>query len=40
LIGTARSLIPRRTLFDNPTFFGVLSLSEIIKWLGYTGEVS
>jgi dipeptidyl aminopeptidase/acylaminoacyl peptidase len=34
LIGTARSLIPRRTLFDNPTYFGA-KISPNGRWVSW-----
>jgi acylaminoacyl-peptidase len=34
LIGTARSLIPRRILFDNPTFFGA-KISPDGRWISW-----
>jgi acylaminoacyl-peptidase len=38
LIGTARSLIPRRALFDNPTFFGA-RLSPDGRWISWLAPV-
>jgi dipeptidyl aminopeptidase/acylaminoacyl peptidase len=38
LIGTARSLIPRRTLFDNPTFFGA-KISPDGRWISWLAPV-
>jgi dipeptidyl aminopeptidase/acylaminoacyl peptidase len=38
LIRTARSLIPRRTLFDNPTFFGA-KLSPDGQWISWLAPV-
>jgi dipeptidyl aminopeptidase/acylaminoacyl peptidase len=38
LIGTARSLIPRRTLFDNPTFFGA-KISPDGCWISWLAPV-
>lgn len=38
MIGTARSLIPRRTLFDNPTFFGA-KISPDGRWISWLAPV-
>jgi len=38
LISTARSLIPRRTLFDNPTFFGA-KISPDGRWISWLAPV-
>jgi dipeptidyl aminopeptidase/acylaminoacyl peptidase len=38
VIDTARSLIPRRTLFDNPTFFGA-KLSPDGRWISWLAPV-
>jgi dipeptidyl aminopeptidase/acylaminoacyl peptidase len=38
LIRTARSLIPRRTLFDNPTFFGA-KISPDGRWISWLAPV-
>ena len=38
MIGTARSLIPRRTLFDNPTFFGA-KISPAGRWISWLAPV-
>ena len=38
MIRTARSLIPRRTLFDNPTFFGA-KISPDGRWISWLAPV-
>jgi dipeptidyl aminopeptidase/acylaminoacyl peptidase len=38
MAGTARSLIPRRTLFDNPTFFGP-KISPDGRWISWLAPV-
>jgi dipeptidyl aminopeptidase/acylaminoacyl peptidase len=38
LTGTTRSLIPRRTLFDNPTFFGA-KISPDGRWISWLAPV-
>jgi hypothetical protein len=38
LIGTMRSLIPRRILFDNPTFFGA-KISPGGRWISWLAPV-
>jgi hypothetical protein len=38
LIGTMRSLIPRRILFDNPTFFGA-KISPDGRWISWLAPV-
>ena len=38
MISTARSLIPRRTLFDNPTFFGA-KISPDGRWISWLAPV-
>jgi hypothetical protein len=42
MIGTARSLIPRRALFDNPTFFGakISPDGRWVSWLAPADDVS